>query len=258
MSGLVRAEWWKLTTVRTAGWLALALVGLMLLASLLPLLVSPPGVPGPPQVDDPALQLSVLFSGAQAATFALILGIIGAAGEYRQGLITPTLLVTPVRGQMVAGKVIVYAVAGFLLGVIALAVAALAVLVVAGPGDLGIPAADWARVVLGSLAFATLSGPLGVGLGFLIRSQVGALAVALVAILVVEPLVSAFLPDVGPWLMGTAGQALAGVELVRGGQPPGVQSLPYLSQGVGGLVVAGYAGVLALLGYWRLRTQDIG
>lgn len=258
MSGLLRSEWIKLTTVRTTWWLAVALVGLLLLSTLLPLLVSPTGTP--PPVDDPTLQIAVLHAGSQAGTFALILGIIGAAGEYRQSMITPTLLATPRRGEVVAGKSLVYGFAGLLLGVLAFAVAAIVLAAVAGPASLGIPAGDVARVVGGGLAFCLLSGVLGVGLGFLIRSQVGALSVALVLVLVAEPIVQAFAPGVGRWLMGVSGQALAGVEATVRVVPADAQAptVRYLSQGVGGAVFLGYVALASAIGSWRLRRQDVG
>ena len=56
-------------------------------------------------------------SGGRAAKgplviFALILGVLGMSGEFRHGTATPTFLVTPQRGRVVAAKVVAYALAG--------------------------------------------------------------------------------------------------------------------------------------------------
>lgn len=258
MRGLLRAEWVKLTTTRTTIWLLVALLALMLLSTLLPLLASPQGTQ--PLPGDPGLQRIVLYSGSRAATFALILGIIGAAGEYRHSTITPTLLVSPNRGRVLSAKAVLYAVAGIVLAAGSFAVAAIVLVAVAGPADVTLGGGEVTRLVLGGLAFSALSGGLGIGLGFLVRSQVGALSLALVVLLVAEPIVQVFLPDVGRWLLGFAGQALAGASMIAvpiNAPDAPARGLSYLSQTTGGLVVLGYTVLVLGLGYWRLRKQDV-
>jgi ABC-2 type transport system permease protein len=93
----------------------------------------------------------------------------------------------------------------------------------------------------------------GLGIGTLIRNQVGALLVAVVVAFLVEPLVSvglhaADLDGVGQFLPSRASSAMTSPPTAYG------ELLPWWA---GGLVLAGYALVFAALGVWLSVRRDV-
>jgi ABC-2 type transport system permease protein len=95
MTRLVQAELRKLWTTRTARvLLALIAAGT---AAPVTLVLALAGRPGQPALGDDALRQLVLVPNGPLTLAALILGVIGMAGEFRHGTATSTFLVTPVR-----------------------------------------------------------------------------------------------------------------------------------------------------------------
>ena len=108
----------RLWTTRTARvLLALAAAGTMALTVLV---LTFAGRPGQPALGDDALRQLVLAPNGPLTLAALVLGILGMAGEFRHGT-AATFLVTPVRGRVVAAK-LVAAVASLAIALVAAAV----------------------------------------------------------------------------------------------------------------------------------------
>lgn len=117
MTRLVGAEFLKLRTTRTFYALtpgALALIVLIAGAASLALELE--------DTADPGREIITIAELVQ--TLALVLGVLAASTEFRHGTITPTLLVTPSRGPLVAAKLGAHLVAGLALGLIAFGVTA--------------------------------------------------------------------------------------------------------------------------------------
>jgi signal transduction histidine kinase len=120
MTRLVQAELLKLWTTRTARvLLALATAGT---AALVTLVLVFAGRPGQPTLGDDALGQLVLAPNGPLTLAALLLGVLGMAGEFRHGTAISTFLVTPVRGRVVAAKLAAAAVAGLAMALVAAAV----------------------------------------------------------------------------------------------------------------------------------------
>lgn len=256
MRRLAKAELLKLTTTRTFGWLALALVLLQGLTLGATLAFAPADGGRFPLASD-FTQRTLMASGGMYGIIVALLGIIGMTGEYRHGTITSTLLVTPSREQMVAAKVAVYGLAGLGLGLLSSSLT----LAVALPGlaarkvDLALTPGDVAAILLGGLLYVTLSGVFGVGVGAVVRNQIAALAAVLVLFFIVESVLVRLSPEVARWLPGQAGSAL----YFPG--PPAPQGTglgaTVLRQPMGGVVFAAYAAVLCFAGAVVSRSNDI-
>jgi len=187
--------------------------------------------------------------------FAMILGITGMTGEYRYQTITPTFLASPRRSRVVGAKMAAHLLVGLGYGVVA-AVTALVVggvVIVARGQGLGYGAERlWPSIMLAILAVG-LWTVLGIGIGTLIRNQVAAILIAVFITFLLEPIVSFALSRAGlgwavKWLPTNASSALLS---------PGNGVLDYLQWWAGGLVLLGYALVLAAFGVVLSVRRDI-
>jgi ABC-2 type transport system permease protein len=129
---------------------------------------------------------------AVSALISLILGIVSSAGEYAHGTISHTFLVKPVRERVVAGKLASAALAGAALALFSAAFAwgftALLLSARSVPLHLGSRIALY--LLAGTIGAAAITGALGVGLGGVLRRQTAAVVLALVWLLVAEPLLA--------------------------------------------------------------------
>jgi ABC-2 type transport system permease protein len=122
----------------------------------------------------------------------LLLGLVGAAGEYRHRTAAPAALVAGrSRGRLLLARAGAYAVTG--LGVAGLMVGvslALGLPLLASEPGPSLGSEDVAAVVGGSLFAAALSAVMGVAVGALVRNQVAAVVGTLIVIFVVTPLLN--------------------------------------------------------------------
>jgi hypothetical protein len=196
--------------------------------------------------------INLLSAGGIWGLFVLILGIVGATGEHRHGTITPTLLVTPVRELAVASKAIAYALAGAAITVVIDAVAAAVALPWLAAKGAPLPdAGDLGLVLLGGVIFGALAGALGVGVGALLRNQVAAVVIALVEMMMIEPIVGGLRPDVGRYL------PQAGATVLLSGGKGGAAEFSGLTLGTAALLYLGYAALFVVAGMLLERHRDI-
>lgn len=187
MTRLVGAELLKLRTTRLLLWLALLIVALEIL--VISLDVSQRGLD---ELHQANTQRDIVGIAAVSALISLILGIVSSAGEYAHGTISHTFLVMPVRERVVAAKLASAALAGAALALVSAAFAwGFAALLLAArsvPLHLGSRVALY--LLLGTIGAAAITGALGVGLGSVVRRQTAAVVIALVWLLVAEPLLA--------------------------------------------------------------------
>jgi ABC-2 type transport system permease protein len=254
VTGLVRAEWTKLLTTRT--WIGLLLGACVLVGGITALFTGLAGSSGGdgrgfPPVGDQGFQRTTLAQISQAAVLVLILGVIGMTQEYRHRTATPTFLTTPRRGRVVAAKLIAYALAAIPFAVV---VAAVGVAVLEGYGAARGSTAPLTggnlRVLVYAAGALVVYAVIGVGVGALVRNQVGAIVGALVYLRVVEPII-ANIPATAPaykWLPGGALQAMtAGV--------PGGPDVLQPWQGT--VLLLGYGLLAAALGTLLTVRRDV-
>lgn len=207
---IIRTEFLKLRTTRLWWGLTIALLALSALGATLSLVFA-----GPESgflLTDEEAQRGLFGSGGFSTVFALVFGIIGMAGEYKQGTITPTFLASPRRWRVVLAKAVAYGFAGFLLGVASsLLVAGISYAGLAIKNiDIVMPASEIRALLGGGIASATFYGVLGVAIGAVIPNQIAALIAALVEQLIAEPLLFAFFPEQARFLVGGASSILSG------------------------------------------------
>jgi ABC-2 type transport system permease protein len=230
---MIRSEFRKITSIRSP-WLLLAAGPLIVVAGVTGLIQSGGNV------HDPAVQRQALAHVGLAALVTLIFGIIAVAGEYRHGSITDTYLSCPDRRRVITAKLAVYGVVGAAAGLVssAVALAVTAAWWAAKGGSLRLSGTDTWLTLGGGLAACFAFAIIGVGLGALIRNLVGAVAVALAWIALIEGIVGQLVGSgLARWLPFYASEALGRTNI--GG------ATRLLPQWAGGLVLLGYAAVFA-------------
>lgn len=250
MTRLVRAEWTKLFTTKV--WLGLLLGAVVMVVGFSILFTSFAGNPesGIPPVGSSLYEELALSQAANANILFLILGIIGMTQEYRHRTATPTFLTTPRRGRVVVAKLLAYALVSAVFALVVSAVTYAVVAIHAGARGAA-PALDAENAaVLGRSALAlVIYAVIGVGIGALLKNQVGAIVGGLVYLFVVEPVIRSIPATAGAykWMPGGALEALTatfeGPELLAGWQ--------------GALLLVGYGLLAALLGTLLAVRRDV-
>ncbi len=240
----MRTEFLKLRTVRSP-WLVLGAAPLLVVAGISGLIVSIGTAPTAAQQSDALAHVGLV------SLLTLIFGILAVAGEYRHKTITDTYLSSPHRGQVIAAKLVVYPVLAALTGVVASAVGLIAA--AAWWAGKGVPF-DWSNAHMwvtigGGIAWNAAFAAIGVGVGALMRSLVGAVAVALAWIALVEGIIGQLIGDFGRWLPFNAGRAL--------GSTATTISPDLLPRWGGGVVLAAYALAFAAVALATTVRRDV-
>ena len=253
MIRLVRAEWTKLFTTRV--WIGLLLGACVMAGAFAALFTgfagrtSENGPPLPP-VGTAAYEQTAFAVAAQATILLLILGIIGMTQEYRHRTATPTFLTTPRRGRVVIAKLLAYGLVAIPFALLVVAVDVAVVMIYAGiRGDAPSLSGDNLAVLGGVWGALVIYAVMGVGLGALLRNQVGAIVGSLVYLFVVEQVLKE-IPLTQPvykWLPGGALEAMTAT----------LDPVELLERWQGALVLLGYGLVAALLGALFAVRRDV-
>ncbi len=208
MIAQTKAELLKIRSTRTTIGIVLGMIGLILLFSLLSGLLTKP-----PNLTSTEDQRGLLSVGSLAGVFSALAGIMLVTSEYRFGTIRPTFLFTPRRSRVVGAKLAAGLLAGILFGVLGEGLGfAIGYAALAGRGvGYALNGSQTTLLLLGTLAGVALWGALGVGLGLIVRNQVGAIIGLLAWGFVAENLLFAFVPSVGRFGPAHASDALIGL-----------------------------------------------
>ena len=187
---LLRSEWIKLFTTRTT-WVMIG-IGLLcegLFAGLLTGLAS---------FEDIGDVTELITGLGLLMTLMLVLGVLIITTEFRHGTTGSTFLVTPKRWPVLLAKLG----AGLLVGVLAgllfvLVNGGLALPIYSGRGGTLPPASEIVEVYAGVVASFALLCAFGLGIGAIVRNQVGAIIAAIAVFFVVSSL-----PELLPGTIG--------------------------------------------------------
>jgi len=247
MLRLVNAEFLKLRTTRTFYGFLIACAVLVLVPTVL--------VCALVDLDEDPIEVLLYFIGSLIQTFSLLLGILAATTEFRHGTITPSLLVVPNRVRLMTSKLLAALVTGLAIGLVASVVIVVIVAVFGSARDFPTDEFDRGGLIIGATFACGLYAALGVGLGALVRNQVGAIVGALLYVFMVEPLatellkLSDSLEDILPkYSLGAVTNWLAGVS---------PEDDVLLDQLPAGLLLALYAAIFVVAGMLMLRRRDI-
>ncbi len=244
MIAQTRAELLKIRSTRTTLGLVLGMVALLLLFVLLHGLLSDTA-----DLAGKEHQRDQLGFGTLAAIFAALAGILVVTSEYRFGTIRPTFLFTPRRSRVVAAKVVASLLAGLSIGVLGEGLAfGIGYAILKGRGvAIDLSGGDIALLLFGVLATTAIWGGIGAGVGAILRNQVGSVVGLLVWIFAIENLLFGFVPSVGRFTPGRAGDALIGDTTDH-----------LLSPGAGGAMLVAWICALAACGLVLTARRDVG
>ncbi|MCR2784165.1 MULTISPECIES: ABC transporter permease [unclassified Microbacterium] len=191
-TGVVRAEWIKLRSIRSTWWAYAILVVLTVgLGAQMSASLSFQGVDAVPTQDavqDMAVY-AVMVSTDVSTLIVSVLGVLVIAGEYGTGMIRSTLISAPKRVPALLAKALVFAVVTFVVSAVAFAITVpTSVGLFAGNGfDVALDDPQYWLALLGGVGYLVLVGLIAFGIGALLRNTAGGIAVA-VGLVLAAPL----------------------------------------------------------------------
>lgn len=206
--------------------------------------------------------------GAMTAALAFLIGATAIGAEWSTRSIVALLFWEPRRLKVIAVKLLITAGAAAILGVLAQAVwVAMAQVLARTRGTTsGLASGFWADVLLQQtrcVLLASLMAMLGFSIANLIRNTGAALGIGFVYFAILEPVVRTVRPGWQEWLLVPNIGALlgkGGTTIVVTPGPGQRQFEPYevvLSNVHGGLVIAGFTGLIVALGVVLFQRRDL-
>jgi ABC-type transport system involved in multi-copper enzyme maturation permease subunit len=145
---------------------------------------------------------AVYANAVSGYLFAIILGVIMMASEFRHGTAVATFLTSPKRSRVVLAKLGVGAIASSVLMLIsALAGIIAGWIALQTVEDAGTPSENlFLNLILASVLAGVVLGVIGLAIGTLIKNQLLAIVATLVYLFVIDPLLLTLAPDAGKYL----------------------------------------------------------
>ncbi len=253
--GLLKSEWRKAVSTKLLWILLASSIALNSLTVFIYVLAMPESAEllDVDALMDPGYITTTLALAGGASVFVLILGIIGMTGEYRHMTITSTFLATPRRGRVLFGKGVTYAIlgAGFAIVNVAVVLALMTVLL-SGRDHAPVTAGMVGNVLLGVTLGLALYAVVGVSVGSLLKNQVAAIVIAVVWVMLIEPLMGLLVDGIGKWLPGGALSAAMNVTTRED-----LTSADLLPVWGGALLLLAYAAVFATIASFTTVRRDI-
>ncbi len=158
-------------------------------------------------------QQSLMAFAANAMMIAGLFGAIAVAREYGNGTVVPTFLTEPRRYRAVSAQFAAVALGGGLVGFVgaALTVAAVALSLPVTEFGFLVPAGGVARVIAASTFGGATGALLGAGIGAVVRNTGGAVAGAVLALVIAPPLVVQLATEATSWVPNTLNTVVSGV-----------------------------------------------
>lgn len=260
MGALLKSEWRKLIFVRANLGLLIAATFISVLSVVITPFVLTTGNTGELLglgLDQTAAVDATYANAISGYIFAIILGIMLMAGEFRHGTAVATFLTAPKRGVVLTAKLVIAAVGGVLLMVISTGASLLAgYFTLLGFENVAEPSED---LFINTMIAAAISGAVlsvvGVAIGTLIRNQMLAIVGALVYLFIIDPLLLALWPDAGKFLPSGLITAMLAIDISA--PELGFDTTNYLPALTATLVLFGYGAVFAFVAIATSLRRDI-
>lgn len=271
----LRAEFLKILATKT--WLILAIVMAFYSAMMAGVFAAMFGVMiDPPQEEIPGLTLegqavtNMVYSSVASFSYVipLLLGTLMATGELRHKTIGQTFLAEPRRGTVFSTKMTVLFVTGILLAVLGTAAAVATAIPIFNYFGIE-PNLTTKTTLFLILRMVTVLGAwaiIGFGIGLIVKNQAVAIVIALVFTQFLEPTLRMlstlwdWSASLGRFFPGSATDAFVGASVLNDlstidpTAPAGAEMLTTLQ---GGLVIAGLAGLVVLIGWFVRWRKDV-
>ncbi len=200
---LIKSEWRKLIYARAHWGLLIAATFISTLSVVVtPFIIDSQGELFGFGLEQTEAIDSTYANGISGYIFAIILGIMLMAGEFRHGTAVATFLTAPKRGSVLTAKLAMAAIGGVLIMWISTGVSFLAgYITLLNFENAAAPSDDlFLNTVIASTIGGAVLGVIGVALGTLVRNQMLAITGALVYLFVIDPILLAVWPDAGKYL----------------------------------------------------------
>lgn len=243
---LVRAELRKITTTRMP-WIFLALLLAISSATAVAVLFGTDADGTKGFIATAEDQRSLLAFGANAMMIGGLFGAIAAAREYSYETIVPTFLTVPRRTTAMLAQYVGILLAGALLGLVggALTVTAGLITVPSVEGqEWLLPAGAVAQVVAASALGGAMGAVLGAGVGAAVRNTGGAVAAAVLVLIILPPVLVQLTSSAVEWVPNTLLNLISGV-----GDGPGLPAAL--------AAIAAWALVPAAVGLVVVQRRDV-
>ncbi|MDP4332529.1 ABC transporter permease [Curtobacterium sp. A7_M15] len=262
---LVRSEWIKLRSIRSTIW---CLAILVVVTIAMAVLIGNALDVGTPVGQDSANGTLVTINTASVSLTALVVAVLGVliiTGEYGTGQVRSTFTADPRRTGVILAKASVLAVTTFVVSAVSIWIGVFASAALqAGKGvnaDLADPAVF--LPLLGASVYVTLLALLAYGIGLLVRSSAGGIAITL-GLLLVLPIVLSLIANVlqAQWLLDVTkflpDQAGAQLYTYSAGDAGGAPQDGIVLNGWGGFgVLAAEVVVVGALALSVARRRDV-
>jgi ABC-2 type transport system permease protein len=237
---LLRSEWIKLFTTRTT-WVMLG-IGLLCEGLFAGLFVGLASFADIGDVDELITGLGLLM------TLMLVLGVLVITTEFRHGTASSTFLVAPRRWPVLVAKLGACLLIGLVAGLLFVLVnGGLALPLYSGRGGTLPPTGELVEVYLGVVVSFALLCAFGLGIGAIVRNQVGAIIAVIAVFFVVSSLPELLPGSIGEYFPAQAIGSLHGR----------VEGDGTLTQLTGGLVLAAWSLLLFAIGTALVVKRDL-
>lgn len=256
---LMKSEYRKIIYARSSWGLLLAAIFISALSTAVtvPILNSEGGAAFGVSLQETAGVDATYANAVSGYIFAIVLGVLIMAGEFRHGTAAATFLSSPNRAVVLAAKLAVAALASAAM----LLVSALAGF---GTGAVALLTVDnsaqpteglFLNLLIASVLAGAVLGIIGVAVGTLIRNQLIAIVSVLVYLFVIDPLLLALWTDVGKWLPSGLITAMLSIDL--NAPELGFNTANYLGAIPAAIVLIGYGGVFAIIAVATSLRRDV-
>jgi ABC-2 type transport system permease protein len=273
---LIRSEYLKIRTTNTWWIFGLGTVGATALALLVNMLQAHYFLKGTPPADDqdratwllqhnPVTQAANIFTSGQffGGMFVMVLAILMITNEYHHQTATSTFLTTPHRTSVVLAKFVTAMIASLFFWLLTTVFDVIAGTIFFNAEHIPSHLGDWPvlRAILINLAVFALWAVFGVGIGVLIRSQIGATVTATLLYVVgtqIAGIITFLIHQFWikkDWVLTM--QVLVPARAAEIAVSPTKLFPQSPPEWVGAVVLIGYGVVLGLIGTSIMRNRDI-